>query len=184
LSCSNTGRLAKNEVRYMLSPKVCKECNKPIPYLKRNDNIFCCSSCSTSYNNSKREKKQRFCASCNLPVKKNALNCSKCYSAKSLELSKQSIESYGEKTVSSFSSTYARHKYQKIRLHAHRIMKSTNISKSCCVCGYEKHVELAHKRSISSFPKLTKLKVVNSLENLIFLCPNHHWELDAGLLEL
>ena len=32
--------------------------------------------------------------------------------------------------------------------------------------------------------KLLKIKVVNDLSNLVNLCPNHHWELDHGMLNL
>ncbi len=54
---------------------------------------------------------------------------------------------------------------------------------SCWVCGYNKHVEAAHKKDIGSFPLETKLSVVNAPSNLAALCPTHHWELDHGLLE-
>ncbi len=48
----------------------------------------------------------------------------------------------------------------------------------CAHCGYEKHVELAHIKSVSSFPDDTLLSVVNSPDNVIQLCPNCHWEFD------
>jgi hypothetical protein len=47
----------------------------------------------------------------------------------------------------------------------------------CPVCGRE-----IGKRT--SFPLDTPISVVNSLDNLVGLCPNCHWEFDHGLLQL
>ena len=55
--------------------------------------------------------------------------------------------------------------------------------KICNVCGYNKHVEVAHLKPIHSFPKETLLETVNNISNLLYLCPNCHWEHDNGLLD-
>lgn len=55
---------------------------------------------------------------------------------------------------------------------------------SCQNCGYSKHIEFCHIKPISSFSDETKLKVVNSPDNLLILCRNCHWEYDHDLLEL
>ena len=94
------------------------------------------------------------------------------------------MQEYGEKTIKEFSSTYARHKYQKIRHHAHRVAKIHNIKKECPFCDYKNHVQLCHIKDIGEFDKNTKIKTVNNLNNLIYLCPNHHWDLDHGYLKL
>jgi predicted restriction endonuclease len=52
--------------------------------------------------------------------------------------------------------------------------------KRCAVCGYDSHVELCHIRRISDFPLSATFAEVNAEANLVYLCPNHHWELDAG----
>lgn len=54
----------------------------------------------------------------------------------------------------------------------------------CQVCGYENHVELAHIKPISEFEDNAKLQTVNSSDNLLVLCRNHHWEFDHGMLSL
>jgi predicted HNH restriction endonuclease len=54
----------------------------------------------------------------------------------------------------------------------------------CSRCGYDKHIEVCHKRSLSSFSLDTPIAVVNHLDNLVGLCPNCHWEFDHGLLQL
>ena len=48
----------------------------------------------------------------------------------------------------------------------------------CAHCGYNKHVQLAHKRPVSDFPDTALLEEINSPDNVIALCPNCHWEFD------
>ena len=69
-----------------------------------------------------------------------------------------------------------------IRWHARRvIMKS--VPQICGECGYSLTVEVCHIRSISSFPDDAKLSEINTPENLVLLCPNHHWLRDNDSLE-
>lgn len=72
----------------------------------------------------------------------------------------------------------ANHKYQTVRNYAKKTMVWNKIEKKCKECGYDKYVEVCHKKAISEFPLDTKLSIINSIDNLIYLCPNHHWELD------
>ena len=54
----------QNIQKYNLKPKLCKNCGKIIPYEKRNCD-FCCSSCSTTYNNKCRvQKPKSYCINC------------------------------------------------------------------------------------------------------------------------
>ena len=139
---------------------------------------YCSKSCSARINNSLFPKHpRRKCLRCQTPTRSKTHYCQKC-----LTLNK--IEIYGEKTIKDFTSTYARHKYQNIRNHAHRIMHFYEIRKECPYCSYKNHVQLCHIKDIGKFNKNTKLNVVNALSNLIYLCPNHHWDLDHGLLSL
>ena len=54
----------------------------------------------------------------------------------------------------------------------------------CCVCGYDKHVEVAHKKAICEFPDTATIQEINAEDNVLGLCPNHHWEFDNGILHL
>ena len=54
----------------------------------------------------------------------------------------------------------------------------------CAICGYLKHVEVAHIKAVSEFDNNATIKEINSLSNLIGLCPNHHWEYDNGMLKI
>lgn len=72
--------------------------------------------------------------------------------------------------------------FSKIRVQARKIYHD-NYEYKCSVCGYNTIVEVAHIKAVSSFPEDTLVAEVNSLDNLIGLCPNHHWEMDHGLLD-
>ena len=71
-----------------------------------------------------------------------------------------------------------------IRRHAHFIYNSSGGEKKCKVCGYDKHVEVCHIKSVSSFGDDDLITDINSFDNLIGLCPNHHWEFDNGYIEI
>jgi predicted restriction endonuclease len=58
------------------------------------------------------------------------------------------------------------------------------LPRCCSVCGYSRHFEVCHVRSIQDFPENTPMSVVNSVDNLVALCPNCHWEFDHGVLSL
>jgi len=52
--------LEKREEEYYSDPIICKgvECSNPIPYKKKNTNVFCGSSCAARFNNIKRGKRK------------------------------------------------------------------------------------------------------------------------------
>lgn len=51
-------------------------------------------------------------------------------------------------------------------------------------CDFHAHIELCHLRRVCDFPDTATIAEVNAIENLAGLCPNHHWELDHGLLDV
>lgn len=71
-----------------------------------------------------------------------------------------------------------------IQKTARRIYFENIKAPKCEICGYTNHVEVAHIKPVSEFPKTATIKEINSLDNLIGLCPNHHWEYDNGILKL
>jgi hypothetical protein len=162
--------------------------NSPIPKIEhpcgccgkitKNKN-FCSRTCAASINNEKYPKriKGSYCRLCGNEVSRRFKLCRSCWIL-------EKIEKTGSKSIIDFKSTNARHRYQNIRSHAHRVAKYLKMSRSCAVCGYELHTELCHIKDISKFPKTAKLCEVNDRSNLVFLCCNHHWELDNGFLVL
>ncbi len=62
--------------------------------------------------------------------------------------------------------------------------KKSKLPRKCFVCGYDKYIEVCHIIGISTFNENTLITQINSIDNLIALCPNCHWEFDHGLLKL
>ena len=58
------------------------------------------------------------------------------------------------------------------------------VSLPCQMCGYAHHTELCHIKPINKFLGNTTLGEVNDPSNIVVLCPNHHWELDNGVLSI
>ena len=76
-----------------------------------------------------------------------------------------------------------RSRLNRLRTDARRVFHAA-LSYRCQNCGYDKHIEVCHKRPVTSFPLDAPIAVVNALDNIVGLCPNCHWELDHGLLQL
>ncbi len=153
---------------------ICPVCNK-----KTKNPKYCSRSCSAKINSSLFPKRpKRKCLRCQSLTQSKTHYCAKC-------LILNRIEEYGEKSIKDFTSTYARHKYQSIRNHAHQVAKYHNLKPSkCSICHYNNKLDLCHIKGISKFDKNTKLNIVNDIKNLIYLCPNHHWDLDHSYLKL
>ena len=71
-----------------------------------------------------------------------------------------------------------------VRKLAEKIYIDSGQPKVCAICGYDKHVEIAHIKAVSEFDDSATIAEINSLNNLIALCPNHHWEYDNGLITI
>lgn len=65
-----------------------------------------------------------------------------------------------------------------IRRHAVKTYELSDKKKACNICGYDKHYEIAHIQAVSDFSDDAKIEDINSIDNLIALCPNCHWEFD------
>jgi predicted restriction endonuclease len=71
-----------------------------------------------------------------------------------------------------------------MRSLARQAYLSAGRPQQCAVCGYDRHFEVCHVRALKDFPATVAVSVVNQQDNLIALCPNHHWEFDNGLLDI
>jgi len=177
LSWNNAILYCFNKVARM-SPSIkimhnCIVCNKETKNPK-----FCSNSCAAKINNSIFPKHPRKkCIACQKEIRSTTSYCKQCHTF-------NIITKFGERRIKDFTSTYARHKYQAIRNHAHKVANFYNIKKECPICDYKNHLQLCHIKDIGKFDKNTILNVVNDPKNLIYLCPNHHWDLDHGLLTL
>jgi hypothetical protein len=140
---------------------------------------FCNPSCAARFNNQafpKRKRKQYYCKSCGAETGYRRSYCKNCDPTKP--------QGYSRVTIAE---TRSRALYQAnawIRNHARRIYDTSDKPKCCNVCGYSKHFEVCHIRSIQDFPESTPISVVNNLQSLVALYPNCHWEFDQGILTL
>ena len=71
-----------------------------------------------------------------------------------------------------------------IQKNARNNFKSEDKELKCYICGYDKHVEIAHIKPVSEFDDNATIDEINNIDNLIALCPNHHWEYDNKLLNI
>lgn len=71
-----------------------------------------------------------------------------------------------------------------VRRLAELIYKNSGKECKCAVCGYSNHIEVAHIKAISEFDDSVTIAEINSINNLVALCPNHHWEYDNRILKL
>lgn len=142
---------------------------------------FCSRSCTAVYNN-KIFPKRKLNKLCN---KESCNNVVKSYRHVLCELhfNEQKNNKFEHKTIAQcrdFYSLKGKHKsWLNVRIRQYARLWHKDLTKlPCFKCGYNKHVELAHIKPVSSFPDDTLIKVVNSKENVIQLCPNCHWEFD------
>lgn len=93
-------------------------------------------------------------------------------------LSELSLQEHNAK----YPATGSRGKFHNIRINARKVMKDANVTKECKKCGFNLYVEVCHIKAISDFPPEALIKEINSLDNLMYLCPNCHWRLDHNCL--
>lgn len=153
--------------------KKCQCCKKPTDNPK-----FCSRSCAAKTTNKipKRKKQINYCSLCGKET--GFFRRKFCQSCNPMNKDWTRI-TYGEAT--------SKRKYQKnsrIRSLARNSYKHSHKPQCCIICGYNKHFEVCHVKPISSFPDTATISEINDLDNLIALCPNHHWELDHHNLVL
>lgn len=153
------------ELKYLANPNICKQCLQIVPIeagrrlSETRRKQFCNHSCAAKYCNSRKPKKIKL----SLPkVPKVPV-----------------IETETKETLFKNRATWQSAR-SLLRRHAAAVYWNAHNSVQCehPGCGYTKHVEVCHKKPVSSFPGNTLITVINSLDNLIGLCPNHHWEFD------
>ncbi len=175
--------------------KYCLNCNERTKNPK-----FCNKSCAAIYNNKafpKRPKKQRCCKRCNIEIFHRGRYCDDCrYPYSHLRLPTK-IRSYKDTrtyransvdwskvTIADVRALNLKRPYTRITGHARRVYFASGRPEQCIACDYDKHFNICHIKPIHTFDDDTPISAVNDLDNLIALCPNHHWELDNGFLNV
>jgi hypothetical protein len=158
----------------------CDNCNKTFTrnYIARKNckHSFCSKSCSAIYTNKHRplssyRQPEGFCNDCNKKISSTLKWCKDC---------KQNRIKYGDGKTLQEVIYLNHHKSSAFALVRERARKKAKDLGwvSCKHCGYDKHIEICHIKSIASYPLETLVSEVNSEENLLPLCPNCHWEFD------
>jgi hypothetical protein len=160
-----------------MKTKAYKLCETEIPASKDYRQEFCGRSCSAKHNNARRGKRKA-CESCGVVLSNKASShCAKCRKLGALlEVQRRTL------AESTFDNGNARVKYAYVRKWARYTLERLGRDRKCQECGFDVVLDVCHLRPITSFPETTLLAEVNSPDNLIYLCPNHHAMLDRGLL--
>lgn len=141
---------------------------------------YCSRSCVAKHTNRlypKRRKKDRFCKHCGKAITHLKGRRTVCLSCNRSHVDWDTI------TIAEMRGRRRYQKHSAIRDRARQQYMRNGRPLRCHVCGYDKHVDICHIRALSDFPGDTLLTTANAPENLVALCPNHHWEFDHGLLD-
>lgn len=168
---------------YLAAPHACLRCAVPIlPHAgeKLHETMrrkFCSRSCAASYNNGgdiapKKKAKPRHCSSCGEQVattvpEGTGILCTRC--------DESAVRRLPSLTRVAAASTDRRRHVRQVLSDRPRV---------CAHCGYTQHVETVHLRSVDDFPPEATLATIDDPANLAYLCPNHRWEYEHGLLTL
>lgn len=145
----------------------CLYCGK-----ETNNPKFCSRSCSVTVSNKTHTKRsvEGKCHSCDCPIRSSRKYCKSCFhderDAKDMTLQEAIYENHHRSSA-----------FALVRMRARSSEKASN-TKCCQECGWDKHIEVCHKRPISDYPLTAFLSEINADENLLILCPNCHWVYD------
>ncbi len=152
----------------------CKTCNASFEKRRANQ-IFCSRWCNRSHlMKSYRIRSKKPCPLCGKPIAKYSSGCVSCTKS-----------TYRGDDLTLQDAIYSQHHrssaFALVRSRARCMIKKLGIT--CCQsCGYNKHIETCHIKPICDFPEDSLISTINDPKNLLFLCPNCHWEFDKGLI--
>lgn len=180
--------------KYNANPNRCGYCKQPIPLKSDKQPAatrrlkFCNKSCAAKANNpahtltrsGRYRRVPRNCIDCDAVIQRGATRCRRCWNLKRRQDHAQNTTKERlAATRAGYSSARA-----AIRTHAAQVYQENNGPRLCKVCGYSLYVEVCHIRPVATFPASAPLSEINAFNNLVALCPNHHWEFDNGHIKL
>lgn len=98
-------------------------------------------------------------------------------------------EQIDDRTLGSFTDghKYLTIKCASIRRDARNKLENSNKEKVCQYCKnheFDDILEVHHLKGILEFDSSAKISEINALDNLVWLCPNHHRMIELGLITL
>jgi hypothetical protein len=170
--------ISKFETLMKIHTLTCNNCSKLFETTDKRRK-YCSRSCAAIVNNSHHPKNPRRgkCKDCEKSIFAKRVRCIDCHK---LWKGNQDFE---DKTLDEMKNLgkIPSNIYGAIRWRARKTAKKLGW-KSCCKCGYGKHIEIAHKKAICDFEGNTLVSIINAESNLMPLCPNCHWEYDNLLV--
>ena len=116
---------------------------------------------------------KRYCKHCSVQIFGRRTTCDTC-NPSYVDWSKVTLGEVRKKAAFQYSA--------RVRQLARKLYRCSSKPRVCFICGYSKHVEICHKRPINDFSDDSYILEINDIENLVALCPNHHWEFDHNYL--
>lgn len=181
----------------------CENCGKEKRILKSEYNksetkkFFCNNSCSAKYNNNlralnssnlediKNENKQKKgynkCPICGELKTYTSKLCKKCSDKEKTLIKERTLGYYID------GKQYLTSKCGDIRKDARKTIENSKVEKVCAYCknhDFDDILEVHHIKGILKFDSKTTINEINSISNLVWLCPNHHIMLEKGLIKL
>ena len=151
----------------------CLHCQIQTPNAK-----YCSRSCANRVNGSlfpSRKPIARNCKHCGTALQTRRTTCDSC-NPSFVDWQKVPLQQLRAKALQQYAA--------QIRSLARAAYRKSNRPKACTVCGYATHYEVCHIRPINDFQPTDFVANVNTLANLVALCPNHHWEFNHGILSI
>ena len=155
----------------------CENCGK-----EHRNPKYCSRSCAASVNNimfPKRnfKKIKRYCRWCEKLIGDGSQGARTCESCN------KNIVDWSCVTLEEFKLKHKGVKFHsRLRALSRVQYKRSNKPLVCVICGHERGVQVCHIKPVKNFELTDSIKDVNAIENLVALCPNHHWDLDHGFL--
>lgn len=156
----------------------CIYCNTPFESKLYNKKA-CSQRCANRNRVSKwRIKTSKPCSICKINlVLKESTTCKDChFSGRIKDWSSYTLQDMQELDSYQISA--------RVRQDARKVYAQSKLPRECKICKYNNHIEIHHIQQIKSFPKSTKIGVINNLSNLVPLCRNHHWEVENDFIQL
>lgn len=154
----------------------CHECGTEFlrlnSQLHKSTHYFCNKSCAAKFNNPFKAV-TKVCKNCNKVHERSTADT--CSTRCSMEQRMKTC------FLQDLIKRNRANRFDTVRQNARAYSKYV-YPKCCMLCGYNKHYEVCHVRSLSSFVGNESLFVINNKSNLIHLCSNCHWEFDHGMI--
>lgn len=170
--CSSYCRIQYNKPKE--ERRICIVCNKEFTTLHRKKTKCCSRKCADKISNPKKLKK---CKICNTVFYGPRNFCKNCIESGRFRYKKFKYKLPTEMMLKDVVKRSGANRFDVVRFWARSSIPNVG-SAVCETCGYDKHVEVSHKKPIKDFDINTPISVINDRNNLMLLCPNCHWEYD------